>query len=549
MKFEEKLKNKQHDMIWKEYCGFLDLDIDSYMNIQNRLMLEQISLWCECELGKKLLNGRHPQTIEEFRQMTPLTTYGDYADILLQKKGDLLPDHPIIWIQTTWEGGKHPIKVAPYSKSMLETYRNNIIACLILSTSNKKGIFNVRATDKFLYGLAPLPYATGLFPLALSEEIDIEFLPAVKDAVKMSFSERNKKGFKMGLKKGIDFFFGLGSVAYYVSLSLSSMGKGSSKTGNEKSKSSGLFHLSPKLLYKMILAKYRCKKEGRELKPKDLFKLKGFMCAGTDNDCYKDDLEDLWGIRPMELFAGTEPSIIGTETWSRNGMYFFPDTCFYEFIPDDEMYKSMEDDNYKPNTYLMNEVVPGEKYELVITVLKGGAFARYRVGDVYQCVGLVNHEDETKIPRFKYIDRIPTIIDIAGFTRISEDCIKDVVTLSGLPIENWITVKEYNKQNRPMMHMYVEMKSDVIINVAMSKEILKEHLSVYFKYVDHDYKDLKHILGMEPLEITILKCGTFAGYERHKGTKLRHINPSPYEVMELLRYKNKDFKLIGGRGF
>ncbi|HWT74289.1 MAG TPA: GH3 auxin-responsive promoter family protein [Mobilitalea sp.] len=547
MKFEEKLKNKQHDMIWKEYCGFLDLDLDSYMNIQNRLMTEQITLWSESELGRKLLNGRRPRTIDEFRQMVPLTTYGDYADILLQKKGEMLPDAPIIWIQTTWEGGKHPIKVAPYTKSMLETYRNNIIACLILSTSPKKGKFNVRATDTFLYGLAPLPYATGLFPLALSEEIGIEFLPPVKDAVKMSFGERNKKGFKLGLKKGIDFFFGLGSVAYYVSLSLSSMSKGSSKPSSDKANSSGIFKLSPGMLVKLILAKHRCKKENRELKPKDIFKLKGFMCAGTDNHCYKDDLEDLWGVRPMELFAGTEPSIMGTETWTRNGMYFFPDTCFYEFIPEEEMYKNLEDSTYKPNTYLMNEVVPGEKYELVITVLKGGAFVRYRVGDMYQCAGLVNHEDETKIPRFKYIDRIPSIIDIAGFTRISENCIQDVIDLSGLPIENWIAVKEYNKHNRPMLHMYVEMKSDALVNAAISKEILREQLSIYFKYVDQDYKDLKHILGMDPLEITILKCGTFAGYEKLKDKKLNHINPSAYDVLDMLRYKNKDFKVIGGR--
>lgn len=548
MKFEEKLKNKQRDMIWNEYCGFLDLDIESYMNIQNRLMSEQISLWRECELGKKILNGKCPETIDEFRQMVPLTTYTDYADVLLQKKGEMLPDFPIIWIQTTWEGGKHPIKVAPYTKSMLETYRNNIIACLILSTSSKKGKFNVKATDTFLYGLAPLPYATGLFPLALSEEIDIEFLPPVKEAVKMSFGERNKKGFKLGLKKGIDFFFGLGSVAYYVSLSLSSMGKGSSKSADNKSKSSSLMKLSPSMMLKLLLAKYRCKKENRNLKPKDLFKLKGFMCAGTDNHCYKDDLEDLWGIRPMELFAGTEPSIMGTETWTRNGMYFFPDTCFYEFIPEEEMYKSMEDENYRPNTYLMDEVVPGEKYELVISVLKGGAFVRYRVGDVYQCVGLKNNEDETNIPRFKYIDRIPSIIDIAGFTRISEHCIQDVIDLSGLPIEDWIAVKEYNDKNRPMLHMYVEMESDALVNAAMSKEILREHLSIYFKYVDQDYKDLKHILGMDPLEITILKCGTFAGYERFKGRKLNHINPSAFEVMELLRYRNKDFKVVGGRG-
>lgn len=548
MKFEEKLKKKQYDMLWQEYCGFLDLDIDSYMNIQYRLMSEQISLWSECELGKKMLRGKHPNTIEEFRKMVPLTTYGDYADILLQKKGEMLPDYPIIWIQTTWEGGKHPIKVAPYTKSMLDTYRNNIIACLMLSTSTEKGKFDVCATDKILYGLAPLPYATGLFPLALNEEIGIEFLPPVKEAVKMSFSERNKKGFKLGLKKDIDFFFGVGSVAYYVSLSLSTMGNGSSKSSNGNSKDGGFLKCSPKMLLKLILAKYRCKKEGRGLKPKDLFKLKGFMCAGTDNHCYKDDLEDLWGIRPMELFAGTEPSCIGTETWTRNGMYFFPDACFYEFIPEGEMNRSLEDDTYQPNTYLMNEVIPGEKYELVISVLKGGAFVRYRVGDVYQCVGLENNDDKTRIPRFKYVDRIPTIIDIAGFTRISEHSVQGAIDLSGLPIENWIAVKEYNKQKRPLMHMYVEMRRDSIVNVAMSKEILKEQLTIYFKYVDSDYKDLKHILGMDPLEITILKCGTFAVYEEQKGSKLRHINPSTYEVMDLLRFEKIDYKLIGGRG-
>lgn len=38
----------------------------------------------------------------------------------------------------------------------------------------------------------------------------------------------------------------------------------------------------------------------------------------------------------------------------------------------------MDEPDYKPRTYLMDEVVPGEVYEIVLTVLKGGAFARYR---------------------------------------------------------------------------------------------------------------------------------------------------------------------------
>ncbi len=530
LKFEQKLKTLSQEEIWQEYCGFLDLSIDEYMQIQNRLMEEQIALWSNCALGQRFLKGKKLNSIEEFRQQIPLTTYEDYADILLPKQGSMLPDEPIIWIQTTWEGGRHPIKVAPYTKSMLDTYRNNVLACMILSTTETKGKFDVKARDTFLYGLAPLPYATGLFPLALNDEIDIDFLPPVKEAVQMSFGERNKKGFKMGLSRGIDFFFGLGSVAYFVSLSLTNM-----RSSGDNGKNSGLSGCSVPMLARLAKAKYRCSKENRELLPKDLFDLKGFMVAGTDNNSYKDDLEQLWGVRPMELFAGTEPSCIGTETWTRDGMYFFPDTCFYEFIPEQEMMRSLADTMYQPKTYLMNEVIPGEKYELVISVLKGGAFVRYRVGDVYRCVGLENPTDGTRIPRFHYIDRIPTVIDIAGFTRITENSIQNVIALSHLQIADWVAVKEYNQEKRPLMHLYVEMESQSLASQALSKEILRQHLSVYFKYVDQDYQDLKRILGVDPLEITILRCGTFAEYQRKTGKQLRKMNPSAYDIKDLLR--------------
>lgn len=533
MNLKEKLKKHEYEEIWQQYCGFLDLTMDGYMKIQKRLMEEQIQMWSNSGLGQSILKGKHPKTLEEFRQMVPLTEYEDYADILLSKQPHMLPGNPIIWIQTTWEGGRHPIKVAPYTRSMLDTYRNNVVACLILSTSNEKGKFDVASTDKFLYGLAPLPYATGLFPLALGEDIDIEFLPHVEDAVNMSFSERNKAGFKMAMKQDLGFFFGLGSVAYAVSLSLSSM----ASSGKSFSISS-LLKCKPHMVYRMLKAKRLCKQEKRGLLPKDLFKLKGFMVAGTDNQCYKDDLEQLWGTRPMELFAGTEPSIIGTETWTRKGMYFFPDTCFYEFITEADMMKNYEDPSYVPKTYLMDEVHPGEKYELVLSVLKGGAFARYRCGDMYRCVGLENKEDDTKIPRFEYVDRVPWIIDIAGFTRISENGIRSVVQLSGLPIHNWVAAKEYNDQNRPYLHMYVELEANALANHAVSSEILKDLLSTYFKYIDQDYRDLRKILGMDPLVVTILRCGSFDTFERRNGRMLRQMNPPYYELNELVRVQD-----------
>lgn len=534
MKFEEKLKERKDWELWKEYCGFLDLTIDEFMAIQNRLMLEQLRLWKGSGIGRTLLNGKEPKTIEEFRKMVPLTSYEDYADILSLKDKSMLPDDPVVWIQTTWEGGKHTIKLAPYTRSMLETYQNNMLGCLMLSTSSGRGDFDVSPKDTILYALAPLPYATGIFPLLLNDAISIEFLPPVKEAQKMSFSERNKKGFKMGLKKGIDFFFGVGSVTYYVSLSIASLGSGHKGGRSEGGKKSDI-SISPRMLFRYLKAKHLCKKEGRDLLPRDLFRLKGFMCAGTDNRLYRDDLEKMWGVRPMEIFAGTEPTCIGTEIWSRDGMYFFPDACFYEFIPEKEMERSLDDPSYQPRTCLMNEVEEGEKYELVISVLKGGAFMRYRVGDVYRCIALENERDQVYFPRFEYIDRIPTVIDIAGFTRITENSINRVIGLSGLSVKEWAAAKEVTENRRPFLHLYVEMEPECLFTSAVTVNILKEHMGVYFKYVDEDYKDLKKILGIDPLSITVLRCGTFEAYYRQGKDKMRRINPTQYEIGELLK--------------
>ena len=45
MNLEEKLKKQQYKEIWQQYCGFLDLSMDGYMQIQRRVMEEQIRLF------------------------------------------------------------------------------------------------------------------------------------------------------------------------------------------------------------------------------------------------------------------------------------------------------------------------------------------------------------------------------------------------------------------------------------------------------------------------------------------------------------------------
>lgn len=277
--------------------------------------------------------------------------------------------------------------------------------------------------------------------------------------------------------------------------------------------------------------------------PKDIFSISGFVCAGTDSTLYKDELEHAWGVRPLEIFGGTEPSLMGVETWSRNGLVFFPDVCFYEFIPENEMRRAMQHPGYVPHSYLMNELVANQCYELVITVFKGGSLVRYRVGDVYRCLRLKNRQDNLDLPQFEYIDRVPNIIDIAGFTRITKKEIETVIKLSCLPIGSWFALKEYDADNRSYLHIYLE--STAKDGNHMIPHIIKEHMNVYFRYYDGDYKDLKKILSVDPLKVTVLKYGTMKRYKTKYGVDIPQINPSLEEVIEIMRLNYKpDVKAV-----
>ena len=526
MSLGQKLRKKQYDQIWEEYCGFLDLSLPQYMEIQNRLMIEQIELYANCELGRRIMKGKKPGSVDEFRRIVPLTQYEDYADLLLPKVESVLPSKPLLWIETTWEGAKRPVKLAPWSESMIQCYKSNLFACLILATSNKKGQFTLTGGENFLYGMAPLPFITGLVPHVISAEMPMNFLPPTRVAELMSFGQRNKMGFNMGIQKGVDLFFGLSSVLVKMGEDFAS-GSGAGKGVN-------ILKNTLQMNCRLMKAWLKSKREKTSILPKDIWKLKGLICAGTDTSTLKKKIEEIWGIKPIEMFGGTEPACIATETWSKNGLVFFPDVCLFEFIPRSELELNIADPDYVPNTYLLDEVVPGNEYELVISNFKGGAFARYRVGDMFECISLNNEEDGIYLPQFRYVDRDPRIIDIAGFTRISERTISEAIELSKLNIFEWFAVKEKDASKRAFLHLYVEVGPEGM-GTAMTREIIKEQLSIYFRYLDSDYKDLKSLLGIEPLEVSIIPMGTISHFCDTFKRSFRRMNPSVFDVIEVLK--------------
>ncbi|MCL1916908.1 MAG: GH3 auxin-responsive promoter family protein [Peptococcaceae bacterium] len=526
MTLNELLKQKKYKEIWQRYCGFADLTLREYMEIQRRLMMEQIELMHSCELGQRLMQNKKPASVEDFRRLVPLTTYDDYADILLKRNISALPTEPVMWIETTWEGGITPVKLIPYSEGMIKVYRTVIIAIVLLATSKKKGSFSLRRFDRFLHCMASLPYMTGLISYVLDGEIDVTFLPDPKEVEGISFHQRNRMGLYMGMSGGIDIFCGMGSFVVKASEQFHDI--------SSRILFGSLFQNSFIVNFKLLLALIRKKFWHQDILPKDILDLKGLIYAGTDAVHLRDHMEKCWGVKPLEVFGGAEPSCIAADVWSKDGgMVLFPDVCFYEFIPESERALCDRDPHYVPKTSLMDELVEGDTYELVFSNFKGGAFLRYRAGYVFQCLSVKNDEDGILFPQFRYVNRVSAVIDIAGFIRITEKTIQQAIDLSGLPLGDWVAVKEYNADHKPFLHLYIEMGEDSLTHM-LDAETIRDQLTLYFRYVNLDEQDLEALLGSDPLVVTMLSHGVISGYESAKGCTLRKIDPPAGVISELL---------------
>ena len=82
---------------------------------------------------------------------------------------------------------------------------------------------------------------------------------------------------------------------------------------------------------------------------------------------------------------------------------------------------------------------------------------------------------------------------------------KEVIHLSGLHLGDWVLKKEFTLQNDPFLHLYVEVPPDAQESDVTRTAVLTEHLSLYFKYFDSDYGDLKKLLNMAYLAIRPLQ--------------------------------------------
>lgn len=511
---KELLKQGKHDEIWSKYCGFFDLSISEYMEIQRDLLLEQIDFLCQCELGQKLLGSPAPTNIDDFRNNVPLTTYEDYAPYLPEKREDVLPGKPFTWARTSGRTGGDTYKWAPYTKDMFDQWGKLVVGAMLVASCKEKGHVALEAGDVSLMTTAPPPYVSSLANRSAKEQAPIRFVPPLEEGEHMEFQERIELGFDLALVTGLDYFYGLASL-------LAKMGERFESGSGDIKLSRSMLH--PKVIFRLLKGFLTAKLKRRSLRPSDIWKVKGIMTGGTDTNVYKDRIEHYWGKKPLEGYGATEGFVLGLQAWNYQGLTLYPDTNFWEFIPYEQHIKSKTDPTFTPSTLLMDELTLGI-YELVLTNLHGGVFTRYRIMDLLEVISLRDDELDIDVPQFRFYSRASDVVDLAGMVQLTEKSIWNAIQSTGIHYEDWVATKD-SIDGEPALHIYI----DEGVSSSRSEKEIAEAIRKELKIIDSEFADFEDMLGGDRLRVSKLPNGAFDRYmevQKQSGADIGILKPA-----------------------
>jgi hypothetical protein len=423
----------------------------------------------------------------------------------------------------------------PFSERFLYEFERIAGGVGLLASCDHQGDFPVKEHLKTLLTMGSRYYGLGVMGYLMQQALGYDLLPS--NAEEIPFQERVEAGFKEALSRGLDGCGGLTSVLVYVG---EIFRQGAINTDTR-------FLVShPKASARLIKGLVKSKLANRPMLPQDLWSLKAIVIGGTDSAIFGKRVEELWGKKPLEIYAGTEGGIYATQTWDYESMTFIPNLNFFEFIPEREWFKWQLDRSYQPKTILLDEVKAGEKYEIVITNLHGGILTRCRIGDMVRITSLRNEKLGIDIPQMVFEKRVDELIIMFGVGHLTEKLIGEAIENTGIPYLDWTARKEII-DDKPALHIYLELKDKYIVSeqraaVSVYNELEKLDSVYHFNLQKYVYGDAISLLGLRPVVVTFLPEGTFSGYtsmRRSEGAAVNslkppHINPSD-EVLSLLR--------------
>lgn len=508
-------------LLWQKYCGFLDLSLPVFMDIQRQLLMEQIELAADSALGNKLLGGTTPRSVDEFRKAVPLTRYSDYLPFLQAKDDAALAGETLYWAHTSGDHGD--FKYVPYTRRAYDLTLDNILAVFLLASARGYGQVGLKASDRVMYNIPSRPYLSGLITFGMQEKFGLRGVLDPAESEHLDFHDRTERQFQKALDTGVDIVVSMTSVLMKVGAKFAERTQGGKPI---EVGSSGKYRLAKAYLASRL--------RRRPIRPTDIWPVKAVIGWGIDTPFFRNQVQQYWGKLPYEFYACTEAGVVAVQSWKQQGMVLIPYSDFYEFIPEEESIRSWNDSSYQPSTVLTDELEAGKSYELVITNFYGMPFLRYRVGHLVKVVATEERESGIRLPSVSLEARCDDLIDVAGFTRLSEKVVWSALARADLQQSEWVMAKEANGKALTL-HLYLEPST--------RNGDFTSRIATCLKEVDPFFKDLESMLEIRPLQVTSLAPGTFQRYYDEKRTaglplgQLRppRINPSLEVIKDLLR--------------
>ncbi len=475
---------------WRTLWGFLDYSGDQFSRVQSESLRKQFADMSNNPVVPSLTAGSAEfASIDDFRARVRLSAWEDYSD-------HLSPDAPgfdAVWAYTQYGAGNS--KWAPFTRPALDHLADSVVAAIGLAASSDGKTANIQYGDRALFNIPPRPYLAGHVGFELVKKYGFKPLIPLEPGEDMEFKQRIAEGFANALNDRVDILISMTSVLKRVA---ERFDPNSVKSGG----SSGMIKkINAKGAFRLAGAKLKSTFTHHMMKPSDLWEPKAIVGWGLDTRFYSDQIANAWGRPPYEIYATTEIGVMGVQFRNGGGLALNPHTCFYEFIPESELETERADPNYLPRTCLLDEVEPGKSYEVVTTTFFGMPFVRYRLGHIVKFTSdHVGYGNE-----FLFVGRADERIDIGGFTRVDESTVWKAIANAEIPISDW-TIRREIEGIVPELHMYLELSNPYDTNSL----IPTLHRSL--KDCDPLYADLENMLGICPLNATILSPGTFDAF-------------------------------------
>ncbi|WP_133013627.1 GH3 auxin-responsive promoter family protein [Clostridium cuniculi] len=257
--------------------------------------------------------------------------------------------------------------------------------------------------------------------------------------------------------------------------------------------------------------------------------------TGANFSIYDDMVNYYTGSVPIysPAYASTE-AMIGINPYISKIRYvIIPDTVFYEFIPVKESNKE------NPQTYCIDELKVGEKYEIIITSYAG--FYRYRLGDVVKVVDYYNNS-----PEIEFLYRKNQALNMVS-EKTTEDHLRESLSKTvkefNLSLVDYTTLED-NSITPGRYVFYLEFNEEIpkskikFIENTLDKELQKANLA---------YGRFRKNNRLACLSINIVRRNTFdiiKGYLISKGVsksqiKIPRVITNKKDILNILNDNSK----------